>query len=84
MQHEADTLILVANGPYISIVKVEGDVLSGQAIIHAFQKPIMKVHFDSVRQRVIAGGLDCQIKFFELIRDEGELQLRLSYKMKLP
>jgi hypothetical protein len=73
MEHESDTLILIANGPYITMAKVSDDTLSIEATIHAFQKPVMKVHFDEARQRVIAGGLDCQVKFFEIIKEDEEL-----------
>ena len=44
----------------------------------------MKVVYDPIRQRVIATGLDQQIKFFEIFEHEGALQLRLQYKVKLP
>uniref|UniRef100_A0A7S3IDX3 U3 small nucleolar RNA-associated protein 15 C-terminal domain-containing protein n=1 Tax=Strombidium inclinatum TaxID=197538 RepID=A0A7S3IDX3_9SPIT len=59
--------------------------LSFEAVsaIHSFQKPIMKVMFDPIRQRLIAGGLDQQIKFFELI-GESDFGLRLQYKIKMP
>ena len=51
----------------------------------------MKIVYDQERQRVIAAGLDQQIKFFELFNDtsdqpldEVNYQLRLQYKIKLP
>ena len=64
--------LLVANGSFISIVQVsdDNDNLQIVANIHAFQKPVLKVSYDSVRQRVIASGLDQQIKFFEIFTDE--------------
>ena len=40
--------------------------------IHAFQKPIMSVDYDFNRKRVIAGGLDQQMKFFEVFIDTKE------------
>lgn len=45
----------------------------------------MKVAYDRVRERIIACGLDQQIKFFEMIVDEQDQspQLRLQYKIKL-
>lgn len=54
-----DGHLIVANGNMLSVLKVdEGDNLQLVSTIHAFQKPIMKVHYDANRQRVIAGGLD--------------------------
>jgi len=45
----------------------------------------MKLSYDTQRKRLLAGGLDQQIKFFELFNDdEGAMQLRLTYKIKLP
>ena len=40
-----------------------------------------KVRYDSERDRVIAGGLDCQMKFFS-ITDANELSV--AYKIKVP
>jgi hypothetical protein len=75
---------MVANGPYISVLKVDDDetepLLKLVTTIHAFQKPIMKVVYDGTRERLIASGLDQQMKFFEIIeddQDENQLQLRL-------
>lgn len=44
----------------------------------------MKISWDSTHQRIIAAGLDQQMKFFEVIKESEELQLRLQYKIKLP
>jgi len=84
-------LYLVANGAMISILEVSADLSEMHCVstIHAFQKPVLKLVYDSHRNRVIAAGLDQQIKFFELF-DEDEtkqkcdLQLRLQYKIKMP
>ena len=40
----------------------------------------MKVAYDTVRERIIATGLDQQVKFFELTEDNV---LKLAYKIKL-
>jgi len=46
---------------------------------------VLKLAYDKIKERIIACGLDQQIKFFELFTEEdGEMQLRLSYKIKLP
>lgn len=78
--------IVAANGPYLSLVRVDEDGLKLLSTVHAFQKPVMKVVYDQQRQRLIAAGLDQQVKFFEIFEEEtpGELQLRLQYKIKLP
>ena len=44
----------------------------------------MKVCWDQTKQRVVACGLDQQIKVFEIITEGQELQLKLSYKAKMP
>ena len=95
VERDGRTLVLVANGNLISICEVsttDGESrLEQLCTIHAFQKPIMKIVYDNERQRIIAAGLDQQIKFFELFNDETEqaldevnYQLRLQYKIKLP
>jgi len=40
----------------------------------------MSVKYDSHRQRIAVGGLDGQLKFFELQNDE----LKVAYKIKVP
>lgn len=77
---------MVANGPYISILKVDSDSATLDLIttIHAFQKPIMKISWDATHERIIAAGLDQHMKFFEVFSESDELQLRLQYKIKLP
>lgn len=37
-----------------------------------------------MRKRVIAGGIDQQVKFFEIFEESQELNLRLQYKIKMP
>lgn len=65
---------MVANGPYISILSIEDSEpkLEMVTTIHAFQKPIMKVVYDATRERLIAAGLDQQMKFFEIITDDSD------------
>lgn len=75
---------LVANGPLISIVEVKDEAMTLLTTFHAFQKPVLKVCWDSNKERILASGLDQQIKFFELIEENEEIQMRLTYKMKLP
>jgi len=41
----------------------------------------MRVRFDKARNRVIAGGLDSQLKFFDLNDDH---KLSVAYKIKVP
>jgi len=70
------TLILVANGNLISLVQLthgqeEGDKPSLKSLsnVHVFQKPITKITYDKARKRVIVGGLDQQLKFFEIFNE---------------
>jgi hypothetical protein len=41
----------------------------------------MRVRWDSVRERLLAGGLDQQVKIFSVDDQEG---LKVSYKIKVP
>lgn len=43
----------------------------------------MKVRYDVARQRVIAGGLDGQLKFFQINGSDKD-QLQVDYKIKVP
>jgi hypothetical protein len=38
--------IVAANGPYLSLVRVDEDGLKLLSTVHAFQKPVMKVVYD--------------------------------------
>jgi len=46
----------------------------------------MKVRYEPNHKRVIAGGLDCHLKFFALNQDEATKQsnLQVVYKIKVP
>lgn len=46
----------------------------------------MRVRWDAARERVLAGGLDCQLKLFALERDPltKNALLKVAYKVKLP
>ena len=48
-----------------------------------FQKPALRVRYDSHRDRIIAGGLDGQLKFFQSETDAPD-NLQVAYKIKLP
>jgi hypothetical protein len=46
----------------------------------AFQRPVMRVRWDSTRERLLAAGMDQQLKIFA--REEGAL--KVAYKIRLP
>lgn len=50
---------------------------------YPFQKPCLKVRYDHSKNRVIAGGLDSQLKFFQVSGEEQD-QLQVEYKIKVP
>lgn len=78
-----DGHLIIANGNMLSVIKVdEADQLKLVSTVHVFQKPIMNVHYDENRKRVIAGGLDQQLKFFSLSDDCTVM--RLEYRLKVP
>ena len=60
-----------------------GDTIRRLNDFYPFQKPATKVRYDSVRDRVIAGGLDSQLKFFEISGTDRD-QLSVAYKIKVP
>jgi len=49
--------LMVAHGNCVSIAKI-GDTIRRLNDFYPFQKPATKIRYDSVRDRVIAGGLD--------------------------
>jgi hypothetical protein len=44
----------------------------------------MRIRHDATRDRVIAGGLDSMIKFFQPSEEEGKQLLQVVHKIKLP
>eukprot|EP00347_Sterkiella_histriomuscorum_P009274 403341835 len=77
-----DNLYAVANGNIISNLYInEQTLLLKQNEFVAFQKPVMRVQYDKTRDRLLAGGLDNQLKFFQI--DEKN-DLKVSYKIKVP
>ena len=50
---------------------------------YPFQKPVTRVIYDKTRERILAGGMDGQVKFFE-IKGEDKDQLSVCHKIKLP
>ena len=48
---------------------------------YPFQKTVTRVRYEASRDRIVAGGLDSQLKFFG-INDENELSV--AYKIKVP
>jgi hypothetical protein len=45
---------------------------------------VLTLVYDQVRKRIVAGGIDQQVKFFEIFEEAEEMQLRLQYKIKMP
>ena len=57
--------------------------LEDKTSFYPFQKPALRVRYDSNRDRIIAGGLDSQLKFFQS-EAESPNNLKVAYKIKLP
>ena len=72
----------MANGNALSVAEItEQGTLEQKQSFYPFQKPAMRVRYDKARDRVIAGGLDSQLKFFE-VNDEHKVSV--AYKIKVP
>jgi len=89
--------LAVANGSTITLVQIvprtqegleEGEEAELTLRIigecHVFQKPIMKLRYDKVRDRIVAGGLDNHLKFLSVEDSETTTQLKIVYKIKVP
>jgi len=77
----ANGKFVVANGSALTLLHL--DASNNFKIVNEyfpFQRPIMRIKYDKTRQRIMAGGLDGQLKFFE-IQDE---ELKVAYKIKVP
>ena len=85
VKHEDKMIIVAANGNLISLISVDEEYnLKVLQNIHVFQKPVLTLVYDQVRKRIVAGGIDQQVKFFEIFEEAEEMQLRLQYKIKMP
>ena len=72
---DGKTVLFVANGNLLSLVEVvDGSKLVCLQSIHVFQKPIQTVVYDKIRKRVIAAGLDQQVKFFEIFDENKDIE----------
>ena len=57
--------LVVANGNAITLIDIhKSEAFEEMTSFYPFQKPVSKVRYDSHRDRIIAGGLDSQLKFF--------------------
>ena len=82
--------VVVANGNSITLVDIQKSVdalcelsFDEKTSFYPFQKPALKVRYDSHRDRIVAGGLDSQLKFFQATADAPN-DLQVAYKIKLP
>lgn len=74
--------LIVAHGNALSVAAVaNGSLLEHRTTFYPFQKSATRVRYDQARDRVIAGGLDSQLKFFTVTNDH---QVQVSYKIKVP
>lgn len=55
---------IIANGSTLS--QVNTDDLTLVKDFYPFQKPALKVRYDASRQRILAAGLDSQLKVFKM------------------
>ena len=76
--------LYVAHANTISMVSIQDSKLEQAGDFTLFQKPIIKISYDPVRERVLAGGLDSMLKFLEPIENEGSRSLKVAHKIKLP
>lgn len=63
----ANGKFVVANGSALTLLHL--DALNNFKVVNEyfpFQRPIMRIKYDKTRQRIMAGGLDGQLKFFEI------------------
>ena len=58
--------LVVAQGNTLTLAKLANDTIRRLNDFYPFQKPCLKVKYEKARERVIAGGLDCQLKFFKV------------------
>lgn len=80
-------MMVVANGSLMSVVKIGEDMMFEKlADYQAFQRPVMRVRYDSHRKRLLAGGLDGSLKLLSLESEQasGAPVLKVAYKIKLP
>lgn len=75
--------IVIAQGNTLTLAKLAENTIRRLNDFYPFQKPCLKVRYDKTRERVIAGGLDSQLKFFQ-ITGSDEDQLTVAYKIKVP
>lgn len=67
----------VANGNFVSLI----DIRNQQEVvrtINAHQKTVLKVKYDTLKQRLITAGSDCHLKFHDLQSE------KVVYTVKLP
>jgi WD40 repeat protein len=75
---------VIANGNALSLTKIiDNNRFEIVNEFHPFQKPIMRVRYDRVRQRLLAGGLDNMLKFFS-VHSNANGDLKVEYKIKVP
>ena len=53
------------------------------ASFYPFQKPATRIRYDKHRNRIVAGGLDGHLKFFQA-ESEKPNSLQVAYKIKMP
>ena len=76
--------LVVTHGNAISVVEVSRGsdaLLETKQSFFPFQKPATRVRYDAGRDRIIAGGLDSQLKFFNI---DDEHNMSVAYKIKVP
>lgn len=73
--------LVVSHGNSLSIAALTEGHIEEKTSFYPFQRPATRVRYDSSRDRVVAGGLDGLIKFFD-VSDSHELSV--AYKIKVP
>lgn len=54
----------MANGSLLTVLNVTAEGLTRVADYQAFQRPVMRVRWDKTRERLMAAGMDQQLKVF--------------------
>lgn len=75
--------LVVAQGNTLTLAKINETSIRRLNDFYPFQKPCTKVRYDQAKNRIIAGGLDNQLKFFAVSGSDND-QLTVEYKIKVP
>lgn len=64
--------MVIAHGNALTVAEVGTEGLVAKSNFFPFQKPCTRIRYDKGRDRVVAGGLDSHLKFFN-VTDEHDV-----------